>query len=542
MEKIINEEKKVIDELNIEANCAEKDDEKIRDTNDEDKSKEKKSKYMSEADAYYLMFGIEDENLIEKIRESLYKAKPEDFEYLAFQISHLAHTKEHDEFETEITLLFYVGISYLCTSIRKQDRTLESLYKMFDTVDVSETSLKWKHTLDIMIKESSKNNETLLFYKQLRESSGEHFNKICVAAKSILFPYVKNNMDKVKFYGPLNIEDREEKTTKEKRSAERRLSQELERAVNIKPIADPTYIKAYLDKSVVGQEEAKRSLSIALANHMCAYYNHTDAPGGTTLIIGPTGSGKTFLAEKLSEYSNLPIAIIDSTQLTGDGWRGLDKSEVFKNLYENNDPEKAKYGIVVLDEFDKLLDKSQLYDTFGHDAISTALGILDGTPVMDTNRKSGESAAVYQTKNILFILTGSFEKMNTTEGNPIGFDESGSTEENKDIRKRLIEYGVMPEIVGRLSGIVSTRLMTEEEILTAILDKEDSYINQYQNLVKNFGKEILLEREYVADLVHFSMKNKLGVRGAKNALSDKIREALYKSFEDKSPVVKLCCN
>ena len=110
MEKIINEEKKVIDELNIEANCAEKDDEKIRDTNDEDKSKEKKSKYMSEADAYYLMFGIEDENLIEKIRESLYKAKPEDFEYLAFQISHLAHTKEHDEFETEIILLFYVGI------------------------------------------------------------------------------------------------------------------------------------------------------------------------------------------------------------------------------------------------------------------------------------------------------------------------------------------------------------------------------------------------------------------------------------------------
>ena len=166
MDKVLNgeNEKTVNDEIMLENECTEKSDEKTKKIQDNTgKTKEKKPKYMSEADAYYLMFGIDNENVIDEIRESLKNAEEEDYEYLAFQMSHLAHTKEHDVYETEITLLFYVCISYLCTRIRKQDRTLEGLYIMFDAVNVIEKDLNKKQTLDIMIKDTSKSKSILMY-------------------------------------------------------------------------------------------------------------------------------------------------------------------------------------------------------------------------------------------------------------------------------------------------------------------------------------------------------------------------------------------
>ena len=321
-------------------------------------------------------------------------------------------------------------------------------------------------------------------------------------------------------------------------------------AVQSKPIyADPIAIKEFLDKTVVGQEEAKISLSMALANHMKAYENRYNPDfirtSETTMIIGPSGSGKTLIARKLSEYSGLPVSIADASQLTADGWHGLNKSDVLKKLYKSTDSqEKAEYGILVLDEFDKMCRNTKNHygglGSYARKDQESMLGLLDGIPIQNVNHNDECCGETYKTKNLLIILTGAFSEMKSVEDEkkqPIGFGKTDNRNE-KEISDRLIEYGILPELVGRLSNITSTSKLTDDQIVEAITETDESVIAQYRSLVNAYGKKFYFSKEYVKEIIAKSPEE-LGVRGVRNIINKELRKKLYEAIKNNSDNVYL---
>ena len=299
---------------------------------------------------------------------------------------------------------------------------------------------------------------------------------------------------------------------------------------------NPVNIKNYLDRTIVGQDEAKVSLSIAMANHLMAFVNRDNKDfkrtKETTLIIGPSGSGKTMIARCLSKYTGLPVAIVDASQLTADGWQGLNKGDVLVNLYSGWDREIAEYGILVLDEFDKMC-KSASGGSYARRDQESVLGLLDGIPISNTNHHGDHEGETYETKNLLIILTGSFSEMTEKEKNKkniIGFGSIDSKKEN-DIETRLIEFGIIPEIVGRITNITSTTALTEDQIVDAIMNKEESLLSQYKCLVGQYKKELVFDENMLRDIIR-KAPNELGVRGVRNYIQKKFREKLFDAIEN----------
>lgn len=247
---------------------------------------------------------------------------------------------------------------------------------------------------------------------------------------------------------------------------------------------NPIQIRGYLDFKVVGQKEVKEALSVALFLHLLSYHKNGNVEktheNRVILLIGPSGSGKTLLASSLAQFAQLPCVTIDASQLSADGWKGLNKDDIFRQLYTKKGEGRPDYGIIVLDEFDKLITKVRgtPHEAYTKLDQQSLLGILDGTPVSEAR-----GTQVYQTGNNLFILTGAFTELEELRkkkraAHQIGFGSEfqDGTEEEQDIRVELIELGMLSELAGRITTIAFTHVLSEDEIYEAVTDAACSVI------------------------------------------------------------------
>ena len=309
---------------------------------------------------------------------------------------------------------------------------------------------------------------------------------------------------------------------------------------------NPIRIKEYLDKTVCSQEEAKISLSMALYNHLLGRERGEKLTNETTILIGPTGCGKTMLARALAEYAGLPVMEVDASQITQDGFKGMNKDAIFSALLDKTDDiEKAEWGIVVLDEFDKLTRPS--YDSRGANVSALAqgciLGMLDGTPVYLNHGCHGGMS--FETKNILYIMTGAFD--NIAQANKrkkkkeIGF-AAGSTAQEEDedspdelyshenIRRDLEKAGLLPELIGRITNIAFVRALDGDELYDVVMEKDGALMKKYSEALEHSGKKLVIDEESIRNLARESAGAGLGVRGLRNLISEKLRAGVFESY------------
>ena len=310
---------------------------------------------------------------------------------------------------------------------------------------------------------------------------------------------------------------------------------------------NPVQIRGYLDFKAVGQKEAKKALSVALFLHLLSFHKNGNVEktheNRVILLIGPSGSGKTLLANSLAQFAQLPCVTIDASQLSADGWKGLNKDDIFRQLYAKKGEGRPDYGIIVLDEFDKLITKVRgtPHEAYTKLDQQSLLGMLDGTPVSEAR-----GTQVYPTGNNLFILTGAFMELEELRkkkraAHQIGFGSEfqDGTEEEQNIRAELIELGMLPELAGRITTIAFTHALSEDEMYEAVTDSDGSCLQRYQDLLRYIGRDLSYSEEFVRNVIRDGMKNNLGVREIKNHLTELLNEKIYQMFRRREYEIRL---
>ena len=316
----------------------------------------------------------------------------------------------------------------------------------------------------------------------------------------------------------------------------------------------PKEICAKLDEYVVGQEEAKKTLSVAVYNHYkrAGYYS-TNKDGlqlqkSNILMIGPTGCGKTLLAQTLAKILKVPLAIVDANSLTEAGYVGEDVEDVLLALVRaaDGDMYKVERGIIYIDEIDKIARKPGMYrDISGEGVQQALLKILEGTkvtvqmPSRPNNQTPPETITV-NTKNILFICGGAFNDLDQiiekrTKGSPVGFGAAVKTKEEKDIGKilkdvlpdDLLEGGLIPEFVGRLPIIVTLDPLDEDALVDILIKPKNALIKQYQKLMEMDGSKLTFEDEALRLIAKEAIQRKTGARGLRSILERIMRNVMF---------------
>ncbi len=350
------------------------------------------------------------------------------------------------------------------------------------------------------------------------------------------------------------FEQKKEKDGEDKETAKKKED------IEDKPIPKPHEIKAYLDQHIVGQDDAKKVLSVAVYNHykrlkhnINSDKNDVEIQKSNILLVGPTGSGKTLLAQTLAKMLDVPFAVADATTLTEAGYVGDDVENILLRLYQNADfdAKKAEKGIIYIDEIDKIARKSEntsiTRDVSGEGVQQALLKLIEGTisnvPPQGGRKHPQQEVIQIDTKNILFIVGGAFVDLDkiiehrVKDGNSIGFGNVAQTQAEKEqasskLLKKLqpedlLKFGLIPEFIGRVPVFAVLDALDEETLKMILTEPKNAVLKQYKKLLEMDNVELDFEPEAVDLIAKKAIKRKTGARALRSIVEELMLDVMY---------------
>ena len=323
----------------------------------------------------------------------------------------------------------------------------------------------------------------------------------------------------------------------------------------------PEEIKAFLDEYVIGQDEAKKVLSVAVYNHykriMAEKDMGVELAHSNILKLGPSGCGKTLLAQSLAKVLNVPFAIADATALTEAGYVGEDVENILLKIIQaaDGDIERAEYGIIYIDEIDKITRKSEnpsiTRDVSGEGVQQALLKIIEGTvasvPPQGGRKHPHQELIQIDTTNILFICGGAFEGIDKIiekriDRKSIGFNAEVGQKRDYNIDhllqqvlpQDLVKFGLIPELVGRVPVTVSLNMLDKDALIDILTKPKNALVKQYQKLLEIDGVELEFDEGALQEIAEISLKRKTGARGLRAIMENVMMDIMYQAPSDET--------